>query len=300
MKNKPLVSVIMNCYNGEKYLKDSLISVIKQNYKNWELIFWDNKSNDRSAEILKSFKDKRIRYYYAKKKTELYEARNLAIKKTKGKFISFLDVDDIWFPEKLQLQVRKFKNKDVGLVYGKYYKINNNNIIKKKQLITKKNLPTGNITSLLLKDYSVGLLTIVIRKSFLKKNVFRVKYNYLGDLDFVLKFSLKYKFEAIQKPIAMYRQHENQMQRKYYKMKSIQFEKWCKEITKLKTFGAKQNLKLFQEWNRFHKTITLIKSKNYYKAIFALVRYPLNFNKVKLLIIFCLPNFISKNIINET
>ena len=73
-----------------------------------------------------------------KKKTELYEARNLAIKKTKGKFISFLDVDDIWFPEKLQLQVRKFKNKDVGLVYGKYYKINNNNIIKKKQLITKK------------------------------------------------------------------------------------------------------------------------------------------------------------------
>jgi glycosyltransferase involved in cell wall biosynthesis len=300
MKNEPLVSIIMNCHNGEKYLKDSLSSIIKQKYKNWELIFWDNKSNDRSSEILKSFTDKRIRYYYTNKKTELYEARNLAIKKAKGKFISFLDVDDIWFPNKLKLQVSKFKNKDVGLVYGKYYKINKSNIIRKKQLIKKKNLPTGSITSFLLKEYYIGLLTIIVRKSFLKKNAFRVKYNYLSDLDFVLNFSLKYKFEAIQKPIAVYRQHENQMQRKYYKIKSIQFEKWYKEITKLKTFGEKKNLKLFQEWNRFYKTISLIKSKNYFKAFFALVRYPLNFNKFKLFIIFCLPNFISKNIINET
>ena len=300
MTKEPLVSIIMNCHNGEKYLKDSLESILKQKYKNWELIFWDNKSDDNSAKILKNFKDKRIKYFYTNKKTELYEARNLAIKKTKGKFISFLDVDDVWFSNKLKLQIKKFKNKDVGLVYGKYYKINKNNIIKQKQLITKKNLPIGNITSSLLKNYSVGLLTIVIRKSFLKKKVFRVKYNYLGDLDFVLKFSLKYKFEAIQKPIAIYRQHENQMQRKYYKIKSIQFEKWYNEITKLKTFGIKQNLKLFQEWNRFQKTSALIKSNNYYKASFALIRYPLNLNKLKLLIMFCLPNFISKNIINET
>ena len=54
----------MNCHNGEKFLVESLKSVLSQTYKNWELVFWDNKSNDRSSEILKSFRDKRIRYYY--------------------------------------------------------------------------------------------------------------------------------------------------------------------------------------------------------------------------------------------
>ena len=59
MKDKSLVSIIMNCYNGEKYLYDSIKSVINQKYKNWELIFWDNKSTDNSAKIFKSFKDSR-------------------------------------------------------------------------------------------------------------------------------------------------------------------------------------------------------------------------------------------------
>ena len=68
MKNKPLVSIIMNCHNGEKFLKESIQSIISQKYKKWELIFWDNKSTDESAKILKSFKDKRIRYFKSKKK----------------------------------------------------------------------------------------------------------------------------------------------------------------------------------------------------------------------------------------
>ena len=51
MKDNPLVSILMNCYNGEEYLKEAIDSVINQEYKNWELIFWDNQSTDRSAEI---------------------------------------------------------------------------------------------------------------------------------------------------------------------------------------------------------------------------------------------------------
>ncbi len=68
MIKNPSVSIIMNCLNGEKYLEDSLKSIVNQSYKNWELIFWDNRSTDNSADILKSFNDKRIRYFYAKKK----------------------------------------------------------------------------------------------------------------------------------------------------------------------------------------------------------------------------------------
>ena len=68
MKKQPLVSIIMNCLNGEKYLNSAIDSVINQTYKNWELIFWDNRSTDNSANILKKYKDKRIKYFYSKKK----------------------------------------------------------------------------------------------------------------------------------------------------------------------------------------------------------------------------------------
>ena len=74
---QPLVSIIMNCYNGETYLYVKVLkSVLSQTYENWELIFWDNRSVDKSAEIFKSYKDKRFKYYYAPQHTFLYEARN--------------------------------------------------------------------------------------------------------------------------------------------------------------------------------------------------------------------------------
>ena len=68
MTDNPLISIIMNCYNGEKYLQESLDSVINQTYKNWELIFWDNQSKDKSSEIFKSYKDKRLKYFLIKNK----------------------------------------------------------------------------------------------------------------------------------------------------------------------------------------------------------------------------------------
>ena len=87
--NQPLVSVVMNCHNGEKYLKQSILSVINQKYKNWEIIFWDNKSTDKSEKIVKSFKDKRIKYFKSNKFEKLYRTRNLAIKKSKGNIYVF-------------------------------------------------------------------------------------------------------------------------------------------------------------------------------------------------------------------
>ena len=84
-EKKPLVSIIMNCFNGELFLRDAIESLINQTYDNWELIFWDNKSNDKSIKIIKSFKEKRIKCFSSKKYHRLYKARNFAIKKTRGK-----------------------------------------------------------------------------------------------------------------------------------------------------------------------------------------------------------------------
>ncbi len=72
-KNFPKISVVMNCYNGEKYLYKSIKSVVGQTYKNWELIFWDNNSIDNSYKIFKKFKDKRLKYFRSKSYQKLYQ-----------------------------------------------------------------------------------------------------------------------------------------------------------------------------------------------------------------------------------
>ena len=101
----PLVSVIVNCHNGEKFLKKCIKSILSQTYKKIEIIFWDNLSTDNSKAIIKSFHDNKIKYFKSKKFTSLYSARNSAIKKAKGEFIGFLDTDDWWSPSKIQKQI---------------------------------------------------------------------------------------------------------------------------------------------------------------------------------------------------
>ena len=131
LNRNPLVSVIMNCFNGEKYLSDSINSVLKQSYQNWELIFWDNKSTDSSEKIFRSIKDKRCKYFCAKEHTSLYEARNLAIEKTNGAYIGFLDVDDYWLPNKIEKQIDLINQKNTGVVYSNIW-IRNEKKNKKK------------------------------------------------------------------------------------------------------------------------------------------------------------------------
>lgn len=114
------ISVVMNCYNGDKYLREAIESVFAQTYSNWELIFWDNHSTDRSAEIFQSYNDHRCKYFYAPRHTELGEARNQAVEVTTGDWITFLDCDDILFPDKISQQVKIIKkdvSKSIGLVY---------------------------------------------------------------------------------------------------------------------------------------------------------------------------------------
>ncbi len=116
--DSPLVSIIINCFNGEKYLKETLVSVLNQSYKNWEIIFWDNQSIDKSKSIFNSFSDKRFKYFYAEQHTPLYKARNLAIEKSNGELIAFIDTDDLWEKNKLELQVSLFANSKISLVYS--------------------------------------------------------------------------------------------------------------------------------------------------------------------------------------
>ena len=115
---KDLVSIITPMFNSIKYIEHTIMSVQAQTYQNWEIIFWDNQSTDSSAKIFKSYNEKRFIYFYAMEHTSLYKARNLAIEKSNGDFISFLDVDDMWEKDKLELQMSYFDSLEVGVVFS--------------------------------------------------------------------------------------------------------------------------------------------------------------------------------------
>jgi len=207
-KNKqPLVSIIINCFNGEKFLKKSINSAIKQTYKNIEIIFWNNNSTDNSQKIVSNCSDSRIRCFKSKKFLKLYEARNEAIKISKGKYISFLDVDDWWVPKKISDQIKLIEKKNLTLVYSNYYIFDEKKKIKK--IYTKRKLPTGYISQKLLDKYDIGILTVLVKKKVFKEKKFNKKYEIIGDFDFFTNLSIKDKFGCIQDPLAYYRLHEN-------------------------------------------------------------------------------------------
>ena len=192
LNNQPLVSIIMNCYNGETYLHECIKSVLSQNYENWEIIFWDNQSEDKSAKIFKSYNDKRFKYFYAKEHTSLYKARNLAINESSGKLLAFIDTDDLWEKNKLELQIPLFDDSKISLVYSNLWIIKNNLENKKKFIKTK--FPSGFIYEKLLDEYNVGIITAVFRKNIINdlSKVFDERFSIIGDFDFFLKLSKKH------------------------------------------------------------------------------------------------------------
>ena len=228
MSKNPLVSVIMNCYNGERYLKESVLSVINQSYKNWELIFWDNISDDNSKKIIENFSDKRIKYFYSKKFTGLYEARNLAIEKARGDYISFLDTDDFWQKDKLIKQVNFFeKNDGFEAVYSNYYVLNEAK--NKKYVQHNVSLPSGSITQRLLDYYSVGILTTFLKRGVFEKYKFNKNYSVIGDFDFFINLSQRSKIGSINENLAFYRIHESNFSIKNLDLYIKELENWIKD-----------------------------------------------------------------------
>ena len=290
----------MNCYNGEKYLAESLESILSQTYQNWELIFWDNLSTDNSKKIFEKYKDKRFKYFLAEKHSVLYHARNLAIQKTKGDFIAFLDTDDIWLKDKLSKQIKLFSDETIGLVYGNYWRYNKTSFFKKKRLSSFKQLPSGKITDILLKKYSVGMLTVVIRKKFIndKKDIFDTNFDMLSDMDFILRFSKKYKFDCVQEPLAIYRQHEDQLQNKNIDKQVTQMSEWYEKIKLSKEFGPDEKLEMIKNRCKFFKIVKYINEKFYIKSLKEIVFYPNNIGRIKLLLMLIIPKKIFNRIIS--
>ena len=115
-----LVSIVMPNYNGAPYIRETVESVLAQNYENWELLFVDDCSTDNSMEIIRSFSDERIHIFSTGTNSGAARARNVAIEKATGKYIAFLDSDDLWLPEKLSRQLAFMEENRYVFTFGEY------------------------------------------------------------------------------------------------------------------------------------------------------------------------------------
>ena len=214
-QNDLKVSVIMNVHNGEKYISHSIKSVINQSYTNWELVIWDNISTDKTFLLIKKFKDLRIKYYKSNKFDTLYAARNKAIGKAEGALITFLDVDDLWLPNKLDSQIKIMEDPSIEFCYSNFYIIDEKgfNRFSKKAFSF---LPSGNIYKKLISSYKVGILTLCVRRETLlkKKILFDSRFSIIGDMVLVLELSKLGKAFGDQKCLACYRTHKNNLSKK--------------------------------------------------------------------------------------
>lgn len=189
---KPLVSIITPVYNAQDYLEETILSVLNQTYKNWELILIDDCSTDKSYEIIEKYlkEDKRIRYLKNEKNSGPAITRNNGIENSKGDYIAFLDSDDLWSEDKLEKQIYFMINNNIFMCHGDYEMMDENGKYLKK-IKTKKEL-----------DYFTLLKENQIKTSFLVLDQRKIKDIYFPNIrheDFAcfLDILKKYKIKSI-------------------------------------------------------------------------------------------------------
>ncbi len=268
----PLITIIMNCYNGEKYLKECIESVIDQTYHNWEIIFWDNQSTDNSKNICLSFNDKRIKYYYSKTHTDLYEARNLAISKAKGDFIGFLDTDDLWNKNKLAKQIVFFKDKKVGLICSNFIFLNEMN--NKEKIWHKSKIRSGYVLDDLLKEYFIGLPTVIIRKKSLEQMnyIFNPKYNIIGDFDLFVRIAQNWQVKYIDSPLATYRWHGKNIAFNETDREIIELKNWLESMKIEKKIITNKNLVFVKNKLNYLISKEFLRNKKYKETLISLFK----------------------------
>ena len=203
------VSVIIPYYKKKKYILATLNSVIKQSYKNLEIIIVFDEENKKNLKFISSLakKDRRIKLIVNKKNLGAGLSRNVAIKKSKGEYIAFIDADDLWNENKIQIQVNFMKSNKIKVSHTSYV------------IINEKNFTTGvrqakNYLSIdeLMKSCDIGLSTVMVKRKILTKNLNFAKLK--TKEDFVLWLKLvkkKIRIYAISKKLTKWRKTENSL-----------------------------------------------------------------------------------------
>jgi glycosyltransferase involved in cell wall biosynthesis len=206
MTKKPRISVLMPAYNAEKYIAEAIESILKQTYKDFELIIVDDASTDDTAKIIKSYakRDKRIKYYKNEKNSGVTITLNNGLKHCSGDYIARMDSDDVSMKKRFEEQVREM-DKGSDLIGTNITFIDENG----KKSGTRKY--SNEIDKVIIIESPLAHPTVMFRKEFLKKTGnYRPEYNSAEDYDLWIRFYRKNaKIKIIQKPLLLYRQHKD-------------------------------------------------------------------------------------------
>jgi len=203
---EPLVTVVMNCFNGEKYLREAIDSVYAQTYGHWEIVFWDNASTDGSAAIARSY-DPKLRYFRAEETIPLGAARNRAVEQARGNYIALLDVDDIWFPKKLEKQVLALEGNDFALCYAGIVNIDS---LGREIGACIPTYPSGHILDHLLRQFDINVPAALVRRSALEASKLNFDPKIVASEEYCLFMQLAadHPFCVLHEPVAKYRIHD--------------------------------------------------------------------------------------------
>jgi glycosyltransferase involved in cell wall biosynthesis len=251
----------MTCHNGELYLRNAIDSLLKQTYSEWELIFYDNYSNDRSLEIIKNYKDKRIKYFKSYNLVKLGTIRKLAIEKCTGLFIAFLDVDDYWSADKLEKQIDKFKsNENIDIVYSNYNIIENDQIKKIKKKLFKGKCQKEIILSYINRLPLTAWLTLMIKKNKINQldYSFDTNLHICSDFDLIIRLSDFCNFDFVEDYLCFYRVHNNN--------ESKQNKKEVEELNYI-LLKYRNNKNLFRVFNKQNFADRIVIKNFLYKKI---------------------------------
>ena len=212
----------MAIYNGEKYLHKAIKSIISQTYNNWELICIDDGSIDSSKQIINSFDDSRIKYYYQENTGSPVHGRNFGIKVCKGDYIAFLDQDDVYLPESIQKRaIYLNNNNDVNFVYSDCKVIDNENNILHNSIIryTNKKGLSGKCFEQLFLGIFIPIQGVMVRKKLFERiGLFNEKLIGTEDYEMWLRIAYNNKIHFIDEPLAKWREHSNSLSKSKFLM----------------------------------------------------------------------------------
>lgn len=221
------ISVIMPVYNAEKFIKDSIESILNQTYKNFEFIIVNDGSIDSSLKIIKEYKEKDNRIKIIDQKNEgVSRSRNNAIKKSTGIYIAFIDADDVWENNKIERQIQEFKKDEKLKICGTKAKIINEDNTETGEVFDYPPLENKKIKYSSIYKNPFITSSIMIKKDILNtNNLFNKKMNFCEDYEFITKYIYKNKSKNIDEYLIKYRIHKNSSSRKTFlrkiKMKII-------------------------------------------------------------------------------
>jgi glycosyltransferase involved in cell wall biosynthesis len=207
----PTVSVIIPVYNGERHLAETIDSVIAQTYSDWELIAVNDGSPDSSLSILEEYGKRmpdRITVITVKN-GGVSRARNTAVTAARGTYVAFLDQDDLWAPEKLDLQVEMFaRDKNLGLVFTNTTIIDETGSIIRENVLKYGEEHRGNVFEYLLFDNFIGISTVMLKRElFVATGGFDPRFSLAEDYDLLLKVTQNAPADYIDNPLLHYREH---------------------------------------------------------------------------------------------